>query len=269
MSICELTRFPLKSARGERLGAVDVEADGLRGDRIWACLDAVDGTVGSAKHPRRWQRLLGVSTRLDGDTLALGVDGRTVLAGTAEADTALSAYLGREVRLSRVVPPDARLHRLMPDQPGMLPDWADAEPGAETVDAIAGARDGRFVDFGAVHLVTTGALVALGERLGRGTVAGMRFRPNILVDAPREFVPGERLRVGGVVLRVSMPTPRCVVPGLAQEHLPADRELLGVLARHYRVPVDGYGRAACFGTYADVLRPGLIRVGDRVTCQPA
>jgi hypothetical protein len=39
--------------------------------------------------------------------------------------------------------------------------------------------------------------------------------------------------------------------------------LLGTLARDYRVPVGGLGRAACFGAYAEVVQPGLVRVGQR------
>jgi len=44
--------------------------------------------------------------------------------------------------------------------------------------------------------------------------------------------------------------------------LPADRSVLSGLARHYRIQVPGLGRAACFGVYADVVRPGRLRVGQ-------
>jgi len=47
-------RYPLKSAQGERLRSVDVDRDGLRWDRAWACIDLADDTMGSAKHPGRW-----------------------------------------------------------------------------------------------------------------------------------------------------------------------------------------------------------------------
>jgi uncharacterized protein YcbX len=170
------------------------------------------------------------------------------------------------VRLSRELPPDARLHRTLPDDVGMVPDWmGDARPGQETITAIAGAgRVGRFVDFGAVHIVTTGALSLLGERMGGVSVAAARFRPNLVIDAPRDPEPGQELRLGDVVLRVILPTPRCVIPGLSQAELPADLSVLSALARHYRIPVAGLGRAACFGTYADVVQPGRLRLGQVV-----
>jgi uncharacterized protein YcbX len=268
--VVALSRYPLKSAQGESLEVADVEQSGLRGDRAWACLDDLDGTVGSAKHPRRWGRLLDVGARLrdDADEPALMVrlEERNLLAGTAEADAALSSYLGRGVHLSQDVPCDAKLHRQLPDEAGMVPEWMDGmRPGAETVTAMAGAqRGGRFLDFGAIHIVTTGALSKLAQQMGRMDVAAVRFRPNLVIDAVQDPKPGQQLHLGDVVLRVIVPTPRCVVPGLGQDHLPADRPLLRTLAEHHRVSVPGFGRAACFGTYAEVLQPGRLRLRQRV-----
>jgi len=64
------------------------------------------------------------------------------------------------------------------------------------------------------------------------------------------------------VLRTMSPTPRCVVPSL--DHgpgAPPDADVLRTLARRYRMPVAGLGKAACFGVYAEVLQPGELRVG--------
>src|SRR5690348_1158022 len=109
-TVVGLVRYPLKSAQGERLESADVDHDGVHGDRAWACLDDSDGTIGSAKHPRRWGRLLDVGATLrDGagnPALVVTVDGRSLLAGTADADAALSSHLNRRVRLSQDVPAD-------------------------------------------------------------------------------------------------------------------------------------------------------------------
>ena len=268
----QLWRYPLKSARGERVGTVAVDAGGLRGDRGWACLDAEDGTVGSAKHPRRWGRLLEVGATADeaggGEDLPVTVHVGAAAwpAGGGQADAALSAYLGRPVRLSRVVPEAARLHRLLPEQAGLVADWmSGAGAGAELVTEIAGARPGgRFVDFAAVHLVSTGALTELAHRLGRAEVAAVRLRPNLVLDAPADPEPGSELRLGNVVLRVLVPTPRCAVPGLDHGTVPADRDLLSALGRGYRTEIPGLGRAACFGSYAEVLQPGQVSVGQHL-----
>jgi hypothetical protein len=61
-----------------------------------------------------------------------------------------------------------------------------------------------------------------------------------------------------------MPTPRCLVPGLVDGTVPPDRSLLSTLARDYQTRLAGLGRAACFGVYAEVLRPGRLHVGQPV-----
>lgn len=274
----ELWRYPLKSARGEALDAVVVEPNGLAGDRRWACVDAGDATIGSAKHPRRWGRLLSVATTLaDDGTLTLSAGGGSAVAGSARADQMLSDLLGRPVRLTTQVPAEPKLHRTLPDDAGMVPDWLDGvRPGQDTVSGIAGG--GRFVDFGAVHIVTTGELAKLGAYLHGGlavgglafgvpehggpdrggSVAAWRFRPNLVLDADRDPEPGQELRFGDVVLRIILPTPRCIVPSLDRHGGSPDRALTSALARHFRVPVAELGRAACFGAYAEVLQPGVL-----------
>lgn len=267
MSVVELFRYPLKSARGERLRDVEVEREGPRWDRAWACVNVDDGTLGSAKHPRRFGRLLEVSARVREGDVTLTVGGREATAGSAVADALVSEHLGRPVRISRVVPEQARLHRQVPDNPDLVPEWmVDAVPGREMVTDVAGARPGgRFVDFGPVHLVTTGALATLAGQLGRTSVDARRFRPNVVLDAPHDPEPGRQLRIGEVTLRVIMPTPRCVVPGLAPDAgAPLDRELLTAVARHHRIAVPDLGHAACVGVYAEVLTPGHVEVGQPV-----
>jgi len=266
-SIFALWRYPLKSARGERLQSVVVDREGLRSDRAWACIDLEDGTVGSAKHPRRWGRLLEVAAQAEGEggAVAVAVAGREAMAGSAKADAVLSQHLARPVRLTQVVPEQAMLHHQLPDHQALVPDWmSEATPGQQMITAVSGARPGgRFVDFGAVHLLTTGALDLLARQLCIPVVDASRFRPNIVLDAPQDPEPGQELRVGDVVLRVVLPTPRCVVPGLTPgPEAPVDQRLLSALARHHRTLVADLGTAACFGVYAEVLQPGRVAVDD-------
>jgi uncharacterized protein YcbX len=260
-------RYPVKSAQGESVPRVLVGLDGPHGDRLWACVSA-DGMIVSAKSPRRWGRMLYVAasmvtTARGGDAVVVRVPAREpLIAGTAEADEALSGWLGQRVRLTRQVPPQARLHRLWPREPGMIPEWAgDAGMGEEEVSGIAGAAPGgRFVDFAAVHLVTTSALDALRRA---GAPADIRrLRPNLVLSLDREPAPGDRVQVGDdVALRILVPTPRCAIPAAAQPGLEPAPEVLRTIGRH-RTEVPGLGRAACFGTYAQVLSTGTVAVGD-------
>ncbi|WP_018353255.1 MOSC domain-containing protein [Longispora albida] len=257
--IKSIFRYPVKSARPETLTEAALDAAGLPGDRRWACADAADGTIASAKLPRRWGGLLHVGVSTAGEDTLVQLSGQSHVAGEPGTDAALSQYLGRDVRLTRTVPEGARLHRLMPGDEGMVPEWmAGAAPGDELVTQIGGAKPGgRFVDFGAVHLVTTGALAALSGLAG-AAVPAIRFRPNLVLDLPGDPEPGTELRVGEALLRVVYPTPRCAIPGASHPGAPADPGLLGLLARHYRRELAGLGRAACFGVYAEVAEPGRI-----------
>jgi len=266
--VVSLLRYPLKSARGEQLRAVRVDVEGMRGDRGWACLNDADGTVGSAKHPDRWGRLLEVTAQVDEHSsgVVVQVQGRLAVAGSERADALLSEHLGRPVQLTQSVPEQARLHRRLPEEQGLVPDWmTGAVPGQEMVTEVSGAwPGGRFMDFGPVHLVTTGALAELAGQLGRASVAATRFRPNVVLEASHDPVPGQELRIGDAVLRVVLPTPRCIVPGLQDQGAAVDRQLLTTLARQHRTVVGDLGRAACFGVYAEVLRPGALTLGQVV-----
>lgn len=267
-------RFPLKSAQGESLGQAAIGADGPTGDRAWACVTA-DGMVVSAKHPRRWGRLLFVTAALSatGQVTIRVPGGPPLPAGTPAADEALSAWLGQPVRLASVVPEGARLHRLWPAEPGMIPEWAASaargQAGAEEITAISGARPGgRFTDFAAIHLVTTHALAGLRQA---GVPADVRrMRPNLVLSLDREPEPGDTIAAGpDVTLRVLVPTPRCAIPAAAQPGLPDAPELLRELGRHHHMQIPGLGRAACFGVYARVITPGTVTVGDHAAITAA
>jgi uncharacterized protein len=260
-----IRRYPLKSAAAEHPAEAVLGEHGLDGDRTWVCVDA-DGTIGSAKQPRLWGRLLDVAAAYDSHGTTVTVPGGEPLeAGAPEADAAVSDWLGRPVRITRSAPQQLKRHHWWPDEPGMIPEWAaDAEPGGDAVVDARPSTDGRFFDFGPMHLVTTGALERLGAEHGEA-VDPIRFRPNLILDLPADPEPGQRIAIGAdVVLRVAVPTPRCVIPSLAHGEAAADRALLGTLARHHRVDVPDFGRATCFGFYAAVVATGTVKTGDDV-----
>jgi len=75
-------------------------------------------------------------------------------------------------------------------------------------------------------------------------------------------VPGQELRIGDVVLRVVLPTPRCIVAGLQDEEAAVDRQLLTALARHHRTGVGNWaGRraSACTQRYCALVSSRLAR----------
>jgi uncharacterized protein YcbX len=124
---------------------------------------------------------------------------------------------------------------------------------------------GTFVDLSPVHMLSTASLASLAT--GSEPYDVRRFRPNVLIDVeqpegefPEAAWVGADVALGDVMLRVTNPTIRCVVPTRPQPGVDLDRGLTRRLAER----TDRF-----LGVYADVTRPGVVRVGDVVSVQPA
>jgi len=117
-----------------------------------------------------------------------------------------------------------------------------------------------FHDAANLHLVTDASLTAL-EELAALPLDRRRFRANVVVELaePLPFAeaawPGRELTLGSAVVGVVAPTERCAVTTFDPDTLARNTEVLAALARE---------RDNLFGVYAQVMRPGWIRVGDPV-----
>lgn len=272
MTVDAIWRYPVKSMAGESLPTLMFGERGGSGDRSFALVDQTSGRVASAKLPRRWGRLIDCAAWLTADgavpTLNVRLPDGTVLAGPAPAlDRALTDLLSAPVSLTGTVPTGAEIDRYWPDVEGL------ALRDTETTGPIAAAAPGTFFDYAPVHLITTAALATMqAERPGIALDA-RRFRPNIVIDAepgddpfPENHWVGRDLVIGDVRLRVSAPTPRCVVPTLSHGTLSPDPGLLRRIAVRNTVAIPAAGGAAmpCLGVYATVVSPGVISAGDTV-----
>ncbi len=201
--VAQLHRYPVKSLGGERPERVSLDRRGVHGDRLWAVYDP-DGRFGSGKTSRRFRRmpgLLELRATYDGELAVVTFpDGRSLRADDPEVHTALSAHVGRPVRLER----------------------EGAAPHA---------------DEGPLHLVTTASLRAAS---GGAPVDARRTRANLVIDSDalgdgflEDGWVGRRLRVGTVELALTAPMPRCVMVGMAQDGLPDDRAVLRELLRRH------------------------------------
>lgn len=262
-------RYPVKSLLGEELDAVDVGSGGLLGDRRLALLHRPTGRVASAKNPYRWRALLTLrAAGADPVTVTLP-DGRTVAADDERVDGILSDLLGEAVTLTGTPPPEAVLERSRPEE--VLAAGVTVPVTVDEGRLGGAAPPGSFVDFAPVHLVTTATLRRVGAATSSGVVDPARYRPNLLLDTLGDGFEengwvGRELRIGDeLVLRVVAPTPRCAVPTLAHGALPRDLDALRVPGRCNRVvPLPGLSAQPCVGAYAQVVRPGRIRLGDAV-----
>ncbi|WP_242497321.1 MOSC domain-containing protein [Nocardioides oleivorans] len=112
-----------------------------------------------------------------------------------------------------------------------------------------------------VTIVGTASLAALAEEVG-GPVDSARFRANLVVETDEPWVEdswlGAEVGVGGAIVRIGGPVPRCAVI----DHHPVtgerDARLLTALVRSR--PTNRAGEPF-LGVYADVVRPGIVRNG--------
>jgi uncharacterized protein len=230
--VVRLWRYPVKSMLGEEREQLTLTRRGVDGDRFFAVRDA-RGKLGSGKTTRRFRQidgLLAFRASYEDDRPAIVFpDGRRLGGRDPSIHASLSEALGMPVTLAR-------------------------------------EADVSHLDAGPVHLLTTAALAWLEARLGGAPIDPRRFRPNVLVRTPGDSQIeqgwlGRTLSVGPEVeLRVTALTERCVMVGLPQTALPDDPRILRSIA---------HGADACFGVYAEVLRPGTIHRDDSVTVSDA
>ena len=267
-----LWRYPVKSMAGGKLDAAPVTEGGMLGDRAYAVIDTASGRVGSAKTPKKWDKLLALTAdfvappRIGAPMPPVRIvwpDGSAASSDGGDADARLSATLGRPVRLTSERPATVSVERL------------DPLAAEETVVDIGGLMmAGRFSDYAALHLITTATLAQLAELRPGSSFAARRFRPNVTIATPegaRGFVEngwvGRELAIGDEVrLRISDPTPRCSIPTLAQQDLARDPSVLRTIVEHNSIPVPVLDNEPlpCAGVYAFVVRGGTVRRGDAV-----
>jgi hypothetical protein len=167
-------------------------------------------------------------------------DGTSPPVEDPDLDVQLSKLLGRHVSVSSVTPEHGRLERAVPEYEGGVPEAARESASVEaTGECITSGSvaPGTFFDFGRARLVTTAALDRMRSVCPAGDFDARRFRPNLVVDThggpgfPEDAWPGSRLRVGEALLRVVVPTPRCVIPTLGHDELPPDPGIMRAGAR--------------------------------------
>lgn len=276
-AVAELWRFPVKSMLGERVDALDVTSAGIVGDRAYGILDPATGKVASAKHPKLWPSLFGCRARFLAPptrdvlppALMVLADGTQVRTDAPDVDAALSAFLGREVRLITASPQEYLIDEFRPEQGGVV----DQPLGAALFAALgmpSPVPEGALVDLFPVSVLTTSSLRYLNDFTPDAAWDARRFRMNVIVetaeDGPIENGwTGSTLAIGdAVTLTVTMPTPRCVMTNLALEELPRDPQILKTIGAHNRLDLPGIGRYPCLGGYAVPAGTGQIRIGDVV-----
>lgn len=261
-SVVSLWRYPVKSMLGEELTATEVGENGLLGDRTYALIDRVTGSLVSAKNPRKWAKMFDCRAALAESSAGVDLsqvkitlpDGSIVMGDAAEINEVFSELLGRAVKLETMAP----------SKPSLEEYWPTVE-GLPHLDAVTdeSTRANTFFDGATVHLLTTATLDRLQEITPTARFETRRFRPNLVIQpatSEKEFVEngwiGQTLAIGDEVrLSITGPCPRCVMTTMTQAELPNDLDILKTAVKHNQGNV---------GIYASVAQSGTVRRGDAV-----
>jgi len=269
-SVEGIWRYPVKSMAGEGISLARVTQRGLLGDRIYALVDKESNRAATV---RTWAAALFsyhsqflTEPELGTPPPAVRIttpDGRTLTTTDSDIDEHLSAAFGRNLTVMTAAPA------------GLLVEFPAGTLGGKLIDAtevpLAGAAPpGTFFDYACVHLIATSTIDHLQGAYPHGRFDVRRFRPNVVIRSQGQAYienswAGRTLAIGNeVVLRVSIPCPRCVNTTLPQGDLPHDAGILRTIAQYNRLDFGDFGKLPCAGVYADVVKPGTIRRGDVV-----
>src|SRR5437868_6019920 len=156
-TVSNLWLYPVQSMRGQKMEALDFEADGLRLDRWFGIRDVeTGGMVGSSMGKKAWRPIITWdAVLLESEVPKVEIrfpDGGHVVSDDPAVDRVLSDRLGRAVELR--------------------------------------GKDGRKAErryrMASCHLLTSATLKRLGQSHPQGDFAPERFRPNMVLDCGEE-----------------------------------------------------------------------------------
>ncbi|QXI30289.1 MOSC domain-containing protein [Pseudomonas vanderleydeniana] len=233
LRLSALYRYPLKSAKGERLGHAALDELGLTGDRRWMVVDETSGrfltqraVAGMSQLSALWNDAGGLTLSAPGHSsleVALPaadeqLRGVTIWSDTLrvpdagdEAAAWLSGFIGKAVRLVHVPQERARI--------------TEAGYGRED-DRVA------FADGFPLLLIGQASLEDLSRKVGR-PLEMLRFRPNLVIEGSEAFAEDrwKRIRIGEIEFRLVKPCSRCILTTIDPQtgERSADREPLTTL----------------------------------------
>jgi len=144
-------------------------------------------------------------------------------------------------------------------------DIVSGELAAELAEAhgrpvhLLRSKRGLFDAF-PVSVLSLQTVAAIGALVGR-ELEPLRFRPNVVIDAPgaeypEEALVGRELRIGAARIRLDRRDERCMVINFDPRTAERDPTVLRTVAQQ---------REQCAAVYGSCVEPGAVRVGDAVT----
>ena len=177
-------------------------------------------------------------------------DGRVVEGEVELADPVVTDFWGHRVEGRVVAGP-----------------WGEALGGfaGRAVRLVKADMPAGAIDAEPLTLVSSESVAEAAHQVGVDQVDSRRFRMLLEIEgcAPHEEDTwfGRHVRIGETVIEIGGPVPRCATttrdPSTGQRDLDTLREIAAYRGRRGGKDID-------FGVYAQVVRPGRVRVGDTV-----
>ncbi len=250
-TVSECWRYPVKSFQGLAETRLEIETDGVVGDRTFGLIDLESDRLLTAK---RTAALLEATAT---DTAVTLPDGTSYAVDDPSLDQALTTWIGRPIRFARADATDPMSYQMTFDPP---------DDDAELFDIPT--PEGTFLDIAAVHVITTATLRACAEARPDIDWSVRRFRPNLVLDLDAAAFAedgwlGQEIRVGDVTLRVDGPMVRCAMPLRAQPGgLTRQTQLFHAL-NELNPTYPGH-----LGICCSVVAPGSVEVGAAAQVLP-
>ena len=250
-TVTRLSIAPVKSLGLRHPSAIRIEPFGVLENRRFHLIDERGALFGGTKHGP----LVQIASEWDSgsERLALRFPDGTVVEGPADGLGAAvrTVFYGRPV--------EGRLVE------GPFSDALSAHAGLPLL-LVRPDHPGEANDVWPLSLVSSASVTALARSAGREDLDPRRFRMLIEIDGCTAYEEdgwdGRAVRVGGAVLRIAGPIPRCQVTQLDPSTGLRDFPTLSAIKSARGLGPDG--RSLPFGIYGEVLEPGLVRVGDPV-----
>jgi uncharacterized protein len=229
-TVIGLFRYPVKSMAGEPLSAVEVDWQGIEGDRQFSFVRAGNRSRFPWLTARELPELVRYRPRF--------------------RDPEVPRFSSVDVQL-----PDGGWTQL--DAPDLIA--ALAKGAGEELELLQLGRGTH--DAMPISVVSTATHGQIDEAHGR-PLDPRRFRSNILIESEQSEASwcGRRFSFGGwpdsAELLMAIPIERCVMISIDPDTAERDPAIVKTIVRKFDNKV---------GSYATASKPGLIRIGDKVT----
>lgn len=251
----QLSVTAIKGFGVQHVDRLDIAEDGVTGDRALFLVDDDDTLLSATRTPAflpYWSRL---TRSPGGEVLTIGLGEEELMSAALERGPALRThFFGDRYVSGHLV--GASWAELLSDIAGRSVRLVRAS------DPIAG------YDVHPFTLVSEESVRALGSEADGSPVDGRRFRMTVTVAGVPAFTEdtwqGESLTLGQCVVRSGGPVKRCAAVQRHPDGGDATINALRLIKTVRGVGMSEFGRGLNLGVYGEVLRAGMVQVGDPV-----